>query len=132
MILEDAQQVGAEWARYKLRQRMTELGSQLILYGVDVVLSPNPGKIVGALERSSKLKPRVPTRGPLTTLNDLSESLSIVGVLRDWFTKVPSLAGPIIDSQCNVMCCDGASDCWSTSLNCIHCGARGCVLKYNP
>jgi hypothetical protein len=51
MTPEDAQQGGEEWVKYKHRQRMAELESLLILYGVDVVLSPSRGKIVGALEK---------------------------------------------------------------------------------
>ena len=51
MTPEGAQQGGVKLAKCKLPQRMTELGSLLISYGVDVVLSPSPGKIVGALEK---------------------------------------------------------------------------------
>ena len=56
MTPEDAQRGEEGWGRYKLRLRMTELESPLILYGVDAVLSPNRGKTVGALE-NRKLKP---------------------------------------------------------------------------
>ena len=131
MTAEGARRVVEGWERYKLRQRMAGLESLLISYGVDAVLSPNRGKIVGVLE-NRKLKPHAPPRESLTVLDDLSESLSIIRVLRNWFTEVPSLASPIIDGQRNVMRCDGASDCWPARLDCFHSGASGSVFKYNP
>ena len=82
--------------------------------------------------KRGKLKPHAPPRESLTALDDLPESLPVVRVLRNWFTEVPSLAGPIIDGQCNVMRRDGAGDRWPASLDCFHSGASRGVLKHNP
>lgn len=131
MSPEDGQRGGEGLERYKLRPHMTELELPLISCGVDAVLSPNRGKIVDALE-NGKLKPRTPPRESLTALDDLSESLSVIRVLGDWFAKVPSLTSPIVDRQRNMMRRDGASYCWSTSLDRFHSGARCGVLKYDP
>lgn len=68
----------------------------------------------------------------LTTLDDLSQGLPIVGILRNWFTEVPSLASPIIDRQGNVMSGDGASDRWPAGLYGFHGSSSRGVLEYNP
>jgi len=65
----------------------------------------------------------------LTAFNDLSQSLSVVGILRNWFTEVPGLASPIVDCQRNVMRRNGASDRWPASLDSFHGGTSCGVLK---
>jgi len=71
-------------------------------------------------------------RESLTTLYDFPESLSVIRILRDWFTEVPSLTGPIIDCQRNMMGGDGAGDRWPTSLDGLHGGTGRGVLEHDP
>ena len=71
-------------------------------------------------------------RGSLTALDDLPESIPVVGVLRNWFTEVPSLTSPIVNRQCDVMRRNGASDRWPTSLDGFHGSTGGGVLEYDP
>jgi len=71
-------------------------------------------------------------REVLTALDDLSQCLSVVRILCDWFTEVPGLTSPIINRQCNMMRRNGASDRWPAGLDSFH-GSTSCgVLKYNP
>lgn len=67
----------------------------------------------------------------LTTLDDISQGLSVVGILRNWFTEVPGLTSPIVDRQCNVMRRNGTSDRWPASFDSFNCGASRGVLKYD-
>jgi hypothetical protein len=126
----DAQRGEEGWGRYKLQQHMTELGSPSILHGVDAVLSPNRGKIAGALE-NRKLKPHCRPHGSLTALDDFSESLAIVRILCNWFTEVPGLTSPIVYRQCDMMRGDCASDCWPASFDSVHRCTSGGVLENN-
>jgi hypothetical protein len=131
MTPEDAQRGGEEWGRYKLRPRMTRLGSLLISHGVGAVLSPNRGRIVGALEKW-EIKTSCPPRESLTAPDDLPESLSVVRVLRNWFAEVPSLTSPIIHCQCNMVRSDRASDRWPADLDCLHGSPGRGVFEYYP
>jgi len=71
-------------------------------------------------------------REALTALNGPSQGLSVIRILRDWFTEVPGLTSPIINCQCNVMRRNRASDRWPASLDGFHGGASRGVLKYDP
>lgn len=71
-----------------------------ILCVVDEVLNQSQGKSEDVLQTDELEFPVQPnTMANLTFLYDVSQGLSIVGILSDRFTEIPRLTSPIINDK---------------------------------
>jgi len=62
-------------------------------------------------------------------LDHVPKRRAIVRVLGHGFAEVPALTGPVIDDKCEVVCCDGASNCGPAFLDGLDRCTGGSVLE---
>ena len=68
----------------------------------------------------------------LTFFDNISQSLPIIRILGYRLRIVPTLTRPVVDSQHEVMCSDGASDSGTATLDCFDGGTGRCMLEHDP
>lgn len=102
--------------RYRYPLHMHEWGYWWILYVEDEERNPIPGRTEGDLAVKNQFSHKSINIDRLTFFDDGSQSLTVIRILCDGFTKIPRLPCPIIYDEGQVMGCDSTSYCRSTGL----------------
>lgn len=88
------------------------MGLRSILCGVGAGLSLSLGRSGGGLGGGLVSTMRYDTEGGHTLAYNLPKRLPIIGIFCDGFTIIPTVSRPVIDRECEVVCCDRTPYSW--------------------